>query len=283
MIDTARTKSLFQKLQRTANKLAKRADAEDVHDFRTTARRVETAIAELLPKPNRNTRKLRKQATKLRKRAGRVRDLDVQLVALESLNTGRDAAQKSFLMEALASDRRRREKKLLGALDSNELKSLRKRARRTAKEVLASKVNFDPVARALREFGDLARKQGEISEATLHPYRLRCKRIRYIAEMAGEQPGAEAIVEQLKKIQDAAGEWHDWQVLTSRAEEVFTDLPNPAMVSALRSVTHAKLMEALHVTQEARQVLLNMLSSAKAPKSVPRKRSRGELAAAAVA
>src|SRR5438093_11070740 len=127
-IDHSRTKSVFQKLERVVSKLTSDANAKGVHDFRTTSRRVETLISELLPKPSRSARKLRKQLAKLRKRAGQVRDLDVQAAALESLK-GRDVVQKRLLQEALLSERRRLGKKLVAGLEDDELKSLRKRLR----------------------------------------------------------------------------------------------------------------------------------------------------------
>jgi CHAD domain-containing protein len=284
-IDQSRTKSVFQKLERVVSKLASDATAKGVHDFRTTSRRVETLISELLPKPSRSARKLRKQLAKFRKRAGRVRDLDVQTAALESLNTGRDVAQKRLLQEALLSERRRLGKKLVAGLEDDELKSLRKRSRRSAKEVLATRVEFDPVARALRDFADLAHREGEVSETKLHPYRLCCKHIRYVAEMAGNQSAGRAVVEELKKIQDAVGEWHDWQILTARAAKVLSDFTNPTIVHTLRSATHAKLRDALRIAREAKERLLEMRapSSLKPAKSVRDKRNKNEIASAAVA
>jgi CHAD domain-containing protein len=107
-------------------------------------------------------------------------------------------------------------------------------------------------------FAQLIRKQGEVTEAVLHQYRLHCKRIRYVAEMAGKEPLAEALVEQLKAIQDAVGEWHDWDTLTVRAEALFPDTPSAPIITALRAVRHSKLVEAMHATQAAKANLLEV-------------------------
>jgi CHAD domain-containing protein len=257
-VDQKRTQSLFRNLSRVAGKLAADAQPEKVHQFRTTTRRIEALFGELAPKADRNGRKLLKQLAKIRKRAGRVRDLDVQMAALRTLTIGRDGLQKRELMSTLAAERSRCEKKLLAALDPKTLRTLRKRLRRAAKDPLQDDGKLEPVGKALRLFAQLARQQGEVSEAVLHQYRLRCKRIRYVAEMAGKEPQAEAVVEQLKAIQDGIGEWHDWDTLTARAETLFAEAPNAPIIIALRAVRHSKLAEALRATHAARAVLLEM-------------------------
>jgi CHAD domain-containing protein len=237
-----------------------------VHQFRTTTRRIETVFEELVPKPGRNERKLLKQLAKVRKRAGRVRDLDVQIAALRTLKIGRDGEQKRTLLAALATDRARHEKKLVSLFDDENLQELRKRLRRAARDPKLYTSTIEPATKALRMFAQLARKQGEVTEPALHQYRLRCKRIRYVAEMAGQEPRAEAVVEQLKSIQDAIGEWHDWDTICARAEAIFSDTPNAPIIAALRGVRHSKLVEAMHVTEAAKVNLLQMHAPARRKK-----------------
>src|SRR5579864_7221867 len=257
-VDKKRTQQLFSKLGRLARKVSSDPGVDNVHQFRTTTRRIETLFKYLLPKPDSNQRKLLKQLGKIHKRAGRVRDLDVQMEALRTLKIGRDGEEKRTLQGALAADRARYEKKLVSALDEERLSDLRKRIRRAAADPRLYESTMEPASKALRMFAQLARKQGEVNEAVLHQYRLRCKRIRYLAEMAGEDPLAEAAVKQLKTIQDAAGEWHDWETLSLRAETLFQDTPNAPIVTALRAVRHSKLVEAIHVSQTAKATLLGM-------------------------
>jgi CHAD domain-containing protein len=257
-VDQKRTQSLFRKLGQLARKLVSDPQSEDVHQFRTTTRRIETVFDVLVAKPGGNEHKLLKQLGKIRKRAGRVRDLDVQITALRTLKIGRDGEEKRSLLSALAADRARYKKKLVSLLDEQSLRDLRKRLHRAAEESDLYDGKFEPATKALRMFAELARKQGELTEAVLHQYRLRCKRIRYVAEMAGKKPLAEAVVEQLKAIQDAVGEWHDWDTLTVRAEALFADTPNAPIITALGGVRHSKLVEALHATEAAKARLLEM-------------------------
>jgi CHAD domain-containing protein len=54
-------------------------------------------------------------------------------------------------------------------------------------------------------------------EENLHEFRKRIKKIRYVAEIHGADPKCARIAAQVKKAQDAIGEWHDWHVLARTA------------------------------------------------------------------
>src|SRR5713226_4490734 len=76
--------TVFNRMSRYIGRLAKSSATSDVHRFRTNSRRTEALIEELV-RQTRNKKKLLKLLSKLRKRAGRLRDLDVQILFLESL------------------------------------------------------------------------------------------------------------------------------------------------------------------------------------------------------
>jgi CHAD domain-containing protein len=256
-VDQKRIRSLFRKLSQLTSRITE-SQPDDVHQFRTTTRRIEALFSELAAKPGRNERKLLKQLMKIRKRAGRVRDVDVQIAALRTLKIGTDSEEKRTLLNALIADRGRYEKKLSSLADEDSLRDLRKRIRRAAEARHLYDSAMDPASKALRMFAETASREGELTEVVLHQYRLRCKRIRYVAEIAGKEPLAEAVVEQLKAIQDGVGGWHDWDTLTTRAEGMFADVTNAPIITALRAVRHSKLVEAMKVTQTAKAALLDM-------------------------
>jgi CHAD domain-containing protein len=117
-------------MSRYIGHLAKESKSEDVHRFRTNSRRVEALLAELAPE-NGNKKKLLKLLSKLRKRAGRVRDLDVQLVFLKNLRVPDRQNHRAQLLELLAEEHGRRSQKLAKSFDADTVRELRKRLRRT--------------------------------------------------------------------------------------------------------------------------------------------------------
>jgi len=117
LISPDRGRSVFEKLERDFRKLAAEQQAESVHNFRTTTRRLQTLLLELLPERDRNQKKLLKQLDEIRKRAGKVRDLDVQLAALRSLKIPQEPRRKTQLTHRLIELRAKHEKKTSQASD----------------------------------------------------------------------------------------------------------------------------------------------------------------------
>ena len=244
----------FQRLGRMLAKIAANPEPASVHRFRTNSRRLEALLEELSETLTRNDKKLLKSLARLRRKAGYVRDLDVQIAALENLKIPQEPARKSRLMHTLVEHRSKREKKLVKALDPDTLRDLRRRLRRSEDESHVPG-NTDPVSIALRLFKNSVPAGVPLSENTLHQYRMSGKRARYVAEMAGDNPDAQAIVAQLKHLQDAVGEWHDWLQLSQRAEELFAGVTNSSLVAALRNVRRAKFRIAVDVLSQTRTAL----------------------------
>src|SRR5690242_16673108 len=112
LISPERTQFVFEKLDRDLRRLQSARSAESVHGFRTTTRRLQTLLEELMPERNRDQKKLLKLLDRLRKRAGKVRDLDVQLAALRSLKIPEQPRRKTQLMQGLIGLRAEQERKL---------------------------------------------------------------------------------------------------------------------------------------------------------------------------
>jgi CHAD domain-containing protein len=262
-VDQDPSRVAFRKLSRQLTKLTKKPAPENVHKFRTYSRRVEALLDELVPKLSRSDKKLLKQLARLRKKAGRVRDLDVQITALRSLKIPQEPGRKSQLMRTLSEERAQREKTLPENFDQKTVSQLRKRLNRAASEV-AIPESTDLLSLGMRGVLQLGRERAPLTEKTLHQYRIVGKRARYIAELARHDPKAAQVVTQLKRMQDMIGDWHDWLKLTQRAQELFGGVRESALVAALQNVTRAKFREAVAALAEARMAL-----SEKAPVSVP--------------
>jgi CHAD domain-containing protein len=254
-MDHQHARQTFEKLSRLVGKLRSKPVPENVHQFRTNSRRVQAILEETGPKPGRRERKLLKSLTRLRKKAGRVRDLDVQIVALKNLKIGEAAEDKRQLLAELNAAREHRAQQLMDSLDRETATDVRKRLKDAISGTRSTRTRGDALAKALRMFNQIA-KEVVPNEKTLHAYRIRCKRIRYIAELAGETAEAQEVVSDLKCLQDAIGEWHDWVTLTENAETMFRERPNSALLNAIRTLTRSKLRESLHITATSREKLL---------------------------
>lgn len=271
-VDQARTRLNFEKLSRQLSKLRKKAAADNVHRFRTYSRRVETLLSELVSQPARNERKLVKLLGKLRKRAGRVRDLDVQIAALRSLKIPQEPGRKSQLLRALVEDRTRREKKLLKTFNGDAIPEIRKRLKRTRKRIEIPAA-ADPLGLAAQKIADLNVEHPALTDDVLHQYRIVGKRARYLAELAAKSPDSEKFLERVTRMQDVLGDWHDWLQLTQRAEKLFKNVDRSPLISALRNVSRAKFRQGVAVLSETRTALAEKKSahaqsvSAKKPSS----------------
>jgi CHAD domain-containing protein len=234
-----RARVVFKKLERDLVRLTSKLPAGSVHSFRTGTRRLQTLLEDLVPDTNRNPKKLLKLLNQIRKRAGKVRDLDVQLSALRSLKVPQEPRRKTQLMQGLLELRAAREKKLRKSLIDETVRDLRKRLRRTEKELDLNTAK-DPLAAARHCLERAPKPDGSPSAERLHQYRLLAKRARYTAEFASPSPQADQFIAQLRQMQDALGDWHDWQMLTQSAIQRLGDLPTSPLVAMLQSVTGAK-------------------------------------------
>ena len=267
---------MFARMSRYIGRVARGAKLEDVHRFRTNSRRIEALVAELVPE-NGNKKKLLKLLAKLRKRAGRVRDLDVQLVFLKNLRVPDRQNHRAQLLELLAEEHGRRSKKLAKSFSPETVRELRKRLRRILLEIELNGV--DPLKLA---FSRLPKPgPGPMTEKTLHACRIAAKQSRYLAELATQSEQAKAFVEELKRAQDEVGEWHDVLKLQQRAENLFGTVHDSALVAALQNISRARFRRAV----TAMTAVLADLSARqlKASSSVGRKSASPEPAAQSAA
>lgn len=281
-VDQRHCRAVFQKLESELEKITKHSNPESVHKLRTGTRRVETVLEELVPQPDKSTRKLLKSLTRLRKKAGKVRDLDVQSALLRNLKIARGAREKSRLLRTLATERAKREKKLTEALDEDAVHELRKRLSRVRKEMEIPE-GVEPLRVAMDEFSTLGRDHSPITQKLLHQYRITGKRARYVIEIAQESPESAEAIRQLEKMQDVVGDWHDWLTLTERAENLFGGVKDSSLVAAMRNLTRAKFREGVDAVMRARLALSGEKPGSGAAKSAQKLPVRAAQAAPAAA
>jgi CHAD domain-containing protein len=237
-----RSRLVFQKLERDLLKLSSKLRPESVHGFRTGTRRVQTLLEELAPDRTRNEKKLLSLLKRIRKRAGKVRDLDVQLSALRSLKIPQEPRRKTLLLQSLLELRAEHEKRLRKALTKETSREVRKRLKRAAKDLKPDTLG-DPLVIA-RQMMTRVRPQGPPTNDMLHQYRIAGKRARYAAEFAVKSPEVDQFIAQLKRAQDALGDWHDWLMLTQSAAKRLGDVHQSPLVAELHNVSGAKFRHA---------------------------------------
>ena len=243
-ISAERGKSIFRKTEKELVRLYSGRRPEAVHGFRTAARRLQTLLEQLVASDNRKHKRLLKTLNRIRKSAGKVRDIDMQLEALRSLKVPQEPRRKTQLVQALIELREQHEKKLHKLLKKLDMRDLHKRLRR-AEGSVSFDSSLDPLSVARQMLSSTSIPQGVIDEETLHRYRLTVKRARYAAEFAPKSPESTKFLSQLKKLQDALGSWHDWLTLTHTAMERLGDLSQSSLVAVLHNVTRGKFRHAV--------------------------------------
>ena len=269
-ISSKHVQRIFQKTERELDRLSSEKHAKAVHGFRTSARRLETVLQEIAPQRDRHAKKLLKILNAIRRRAGKVRDVDVQLEALRSLKVPQEPRRKTGLMQKLIELRLKHEGRLYKLLRKQDLKEIRKRFKQVHKGFDTDRAR-DPL-KVAREIVDSAIAGGSAMDAEkLHRCRIAVKRARYAAELADKSPVATDFIAELKHLQDVLGHWHDWQLLTETAKRRLGEVSQSSLVAVLHNVTQGKFRQALKTvhSRETRGSVQTMPSDLKSTARQP--------------
>jgi len=267
-LDQDHAQLVFRKLGRQLAKLATKPQPGNVHQFRTYSRRLQVMLQELTPELSRNDKRLLKLLRRLRRRAGRVRDLDVQIAALRSLKIPQEPRRKAQLLGTLAEMRIQHEKKLSQSLDRKTIREVRKRLKK-AENNQQIPAGVEPLQVARRILSEISKPNAPLTEVVLHQYRISGKGVRYVTELAGKVPEAEPFISSLKGMQDALGDWHDWLLLSQSAEKILGHGQDSALIAALRNITGAKFRHALQVVSEMRATFLSKRATPEETRTSP--------------
>jgi CHAD domain-containing protein len=246
-----RSRAIFRQLDEDLARLSSKTRRENIHRLRTGARRLQILLTDLSPQQNGSQKKLLKLLSRLRKRAGKVRDLDVQLAALRSLKMPREPRRKTQLINELIELRAQLEKKLRKTADKDTVRETRKRLKRAYK-YFDPKAGRDPLAVGKEMLQRINPEGVPFTEGLMHQYRIAAKRARYAAEFAPASSESARFIAMLKRIQDALGDWHDWLTLTQTASNHLGDVRDSSLVAELHNVTGAKFRHAVAVLSSLR-------------------------------
>jgi CHAD domain-containing protein len=241
-----RTNGLLQDFSRAFYKLRVGVSPKRVHRLRTTIRRIESFISLSHSKLGRKQKKLLEELTSLRKRAGRVRNFDVQIRLLGSIANGSTVSDRRILLELFKSKREKQSRRLSSVLKKLERSGLVVRLEKILEKAGSpgdAGAQIHPLEQAKSELSSLAEDipaRQSLKPRLLHELRISLKRIRYTAELAEESAARKYFLEALKSVQDAVGEWHDWESLVNTAEKQFGDRVNCPLLVEMRSLFAAK-------------------------------------------
>jgi CHAD domain-containing protein len=271
-LSSERVQRIFRKTERELDRLSSEKHAKSIHDFRTSARRLETLLEDLSPCRNRNQKKLLKMLRGIRRRAGKIRDLDVQLEALRSLKIPQEPRRKTQLMQGLIELRLKREAKLCKLLHKQDIREINRRLRQAYKAFETDDAS-DPLMAARKILASASAPGSSMDAKKLHRCRIAVKRARYAAELAEKSPAATEFIAALERMQDALGNWHDWQLLTETARKRLGEVNESSLVAVLHNVTQGKFREAVkavNAPESVREAVQAMPPAAKSiKKSVP--------------
>jgi len=263
-----RMRGLNKDLSKAISKVTGKPAPRVVHRLRTTIRRIESLVSYSHPDLKKKLERSLERMADLRKRAGKVRDLDVQIGLLKTLGNGSTVRDRKILAAILEKKRERQVKRLESAIHKIQESKFFSRMERIAVHAGVEKEGKDrPLAPLEEASAQLAVMASDFARHALKPGRLHearvtLKRIRYLAELAEESPAQKNFISELKLVQDAVGEWHDWQELTNTAEKRFADRVNCALLREVRALLSARHSSATSAIQ-------NLFTLAPAPGRKP--------------
>lgn len=263
--------SPVERLLASIANLRQQPTSKGAHFYRTSLRRFEAWSDVFHPHEDPPQKHALKFLEKLRKATGKFRDAEVHLELLEKLGSG-SAQDKKKLESALKIRRDRYEDKLDSLVRDPIVMSIWRTMRvldeeppQSTQPTISHPIKgMAPLA--LNQYRAFVQRRAELSPENLHQYRLECKRFRYTAELGGDSPETNKLVDTWKKVQDSIGDWHDYLTLAEITGETLGD---SALHSALVSRRDAKYEAAAREVVVAEAALLQ--SSAMSAKKRPQR------------
>jgi CHAD domain-containing protein len=255
-LDQDKLERSFLKLRKSLKNFPKQPSPEEVHDLRTRTRRLESTLHALMLDQKQDGQHLLETVSPIRKKAGKVRDMDV-LTGFAATLTNDAHECLTQLLEHLGAERLQSARRLRDTVIER-----RKKARRRLRQywgfidrnVPASQKGAsnnhvwpaDATAIALQTSAELA-AWPRLTSSNLHPYRLKVKELRYVLQLAEGQDSE--FVDALGKVKDAIGEWHDWNELAALATEILDHGSGCKVIKQIRDTARAKFDHALALAE----------------------------------
>jgi CHAD domain-containing protein len=266
----------FDQLTKPARKLRKllknfkaTPSPDQVHSLRTHCRRMNASLQAVGLERKRGGSRLNKAINPIRKRAGKVRDMDVLTDFAAELLTENNDRNQEFgdapirLLHHIGVNRFKYAKQLCRVIASERKSALKlmKRFSRWAdqrqKQIgrsseAVARWQTDPASTAINLSTSLA-QWPELNRDNLHAFRLRVKELHYVLKLSSNPN--RTLTSALSKVKDAIGEWHDWCELESIARQQVED--SDRLCRKIHSTAEGKLDHAFAVAANLRTAFFN--------------------------
>lgn len=257
-LDHERIQKSIRKLWKYVKNAPKQPSPGEIHKLRTNARKIEANLKALSLESNKNEQRLLKCVKQLRKRAGKVRDLDVLTGNLATVHADGEAECEVVLLEYLGRKRQKQARKLRSVI-SNERTGLKKGLRRASARVDKFLKQHEPepaslaAAHALQLSSQLDSPK-RLNRGNLHGFRLKVKELRYVLQMSASDD--RQFVDDLGNVKDAIGDWHDWEELITIARDNLDHGDRCRLLPKIKDIAESKYEQALHLAENLRRKYL---------------------------
>src|SRR5262245_27607873 len=254
-----------RKLRRFLKKARRQPSPNAIHGFRTHTRRFESTLEVLAMTSSRNEQHLLRDLSRLRKRAGKIRDLDVLTANVSTFKMDGEQDCTVQLREQLGA-KRSRHAEIMQSLVEKYGSALRRRlgqSRVRLRKRLTMNDNGSTDKRPHTSVAAMAaalhlsyglREPARFNRKNLHSFRLKVKHLRNVLEMS-ETADHHPFVEKLGAVKDAIGDWHDSEELVAVAAEVLKHR-NCRLLHVLKRSSHDKFQHARSLAYGLRKTYL---------------------------
>jgi CHAD domain-containing protein len=237
-----------RRLRKLLKRLPKRPVPGDVHDLRTSARRLEAALTALSMRPKRAL----DGVSRVRRAAGKVRDMDVLIHFASMVHPEGEDDCSVQLLEHLGAQRRKHAKRLHAVVDKYK-GSARKSLKKTGHDFDTVELG-GPKAAATAIGLEHELMQQRLGRQSMHTYRLKVKQLRNTLRLA--QAGDGEMLDALGDVKDSIGEWHDWEELLTVAKDALDHGPKCGLLRTLKRTCDEKYGSALRKARALQRVKL---------------------------
>ena len=237
----------FLTLRKSLKKASGQPSPKEVHDLRTRARRVEAALHALLLDQRRKGRKILKEITPVRKRAGKARDMDVLIRLVSSLDVPSDDDCRLRLIGYLSRRRFAGARKLHSVIRkrrnsaANHLRRCSRAIRRNHSNKKEQQQWAADAAAISLQLSEEIRNWPKLTTKNLHQFRLKVKSCATFWSFQAIR----TLVKALGNVKNKIGDWHNWVELSAVARDTLSHRESCAVLKQIRSRTQKYLREGI--------------------------------------